>query len=94
MRWSLLAGFVQYNAKVAYQPQACYVFLLLVPGALLLTGGLHDLAAKRALRLASVGVLLIAIGLLNTLAIVAVKQAGPAPGGVRHKPLRRAVALS
>ena len=90
----LLAGFIQYNAKVAYQPQARYFFLLLVPGALLLTGGLHCLAAKRALRLAAVGLLLIAFGLLNALALVAVKQAGPAPGGVRHKPRRRPVALS
>jgi 4-amino-4-deoxy-L-arabinose transferase-like glycosyltransferase len=90
---TLLAGFVQYNAKVAYQPQARYFFLLLVPGALLLTGGVHGLSAKRALRLAAVGVLFIAFGLLNALALVAVKQAGPAPGGVRHKPRRRPVAL-
>jgi hypothetical protein len=90
----LLAGFIQYNAKVAYQPQARYFFLLLVPGALLLTGGLHCLAAKRALRLAAVGLLLIAFGLLNALALVAVEQAGPAPGGVRHKPRRRSVVVA
>jgi 4-amino-4-deoxy-L-arabinose transferase-like glycosyltransferase len=90
----ILAGFIQYNAKVAYQPQARYFFLLLVPGALLLTGGLHGLAAKRALRLAAVSVLLMAFGLLNSLALLAVKDAGPAHGGVRHKPRRRHVALS
>jgi hypothetical protein len=91
---ALLAGFIQYNAKIAYQPQARYFFLLLVPGALLLTGGLHCLAAKQALRLAAVGGLLIAFGLLNAFALVAVKQAGPAPGGVRHKPRRKPVVLS
>ena len=68
--------FIQYNAKVAYQPQARYFFLLLVPSALLLTGGLHSLAAKRVLRLAAVSVLLTAFGLLNALALVAVKDAG------------------
>jgi hypothetical protein len=91
---AFLAGFIQYNAKVAYQPQARYFFLLLTPGALLLTGGLHGLAATRTLRLAAVSVLLIAFALLNALALVAVKDAGPAHGGIRHKPRRRHVALS
>jgi 4-amino-4-deoxy-L-arabinose transferase-like glycosyltransferase len=91
---ALLGGFIEYNAKVAYQPQARYFFLLLVPCALMLTAGLHRLAATRALRLATVGTLLIAFGVLNGSALVALKRAGPAHGGVRHKSHRRHVALA
>jgi hypothetical protein len=43
---TLLLGYVEYNAKIAYQPQARYFFILLLPGALLLTGGAYVIATK------------------------------------------------
>jgi len=82
---TLTVGFIEYNAKIAYQPQARYFFIILLPGALLLTGGLYRVSAVRLLRLATVSALLIAFGVLNGLALVAVKRAGPAHGGVRRR---------
>jgi hypothetical protein len=70
--------------KVGYQPQARYFFIMLLPGALLLTGGLYTLAARQALSVTAFGVLFIALGLLNTLALVTVSKAGIATGGVRQ----------
>jgi 4-amino-4-deoxy-L-arabinose transferase-like glycosyltransferase len=81
---TLTIGFVQYNARVAYQPQARYFFIILPLLALLVTVGLYGILATRLLRLAGVGALLVAFGLLNVSALVTVKQAGPAHGGVRR----------
>jgi 4-amino-4-deoxy-L-arabinose transferase-like glycosyltransferase len=81
---TLFGGYIQFNQKVGYQPQARYFFIMLLPGALLLTGGLYALAAKRAFRMAAFGILFIALSVLNTLALVIVSKAGPAYGGVRY----------
>jgi 4-amino-4-deoxy-L-arabinose transferase-like glycosyltransferase len=79
----LFVGYVQFNKTIAYQPQARYFFIMLLPGALLLTGGICALARTRVLRLAVVVIVLVALGLLNTLAILTVHNAGAAIGGVR-----------
>jgi len=81
---TLLVGFIQYNAKIAYQPQARYFFILLLPGALLLTGGLCAIAGRHAVRVAAVGILFVGLGLLNGLALVTVTKAGTATAGVRR----------
>src|SRR5580704_11003962 len=80
---TLLAGYIQFNQKVGYQPQARYFFIMLLPGALVLTGGLYVLAARRAVRVAVFGVMLTGLGLLNASALVTVSKAGTATGGVR-----------
>jgi hypothetical protein len=80
----LFAGFVRFNKTVVYMPQARYFFILLLPGALLLTGGLYTFAARRALRVVVFALLFMGLGLLNALALVTVIKAGPAPGGVRQ----------
>jgi 4-amino-4-deoxy-L-arabinose transferase-like glycosyltransferase len=81
---TLLAGYIQFNKSIGYQPQARYFFILVLPGALLLTGGLYTLAATQALRVAAVGILFIGLALLNTLALVTVSKVGIASGGVRQ----------
>ena len=81
---TLLVGFIQLNQKVSYQPQARYFFILLLPGALLLTGGVCAVAARRALRLAVVAILFVGIGLLNAFALVTVSKASVASGWIRQ----------
>jgi hypothetical protein len=81
---TLFAGYIQFNKAIGYQPRARYFFIMLLPGALLLTGGLYALVAKRALRVAAVGILFIALGFLNASALVTVSEAGVAKGGVRQ----------
>jgi 4-amino-4-deoxy-L-arabinose transferase-like glycosyltransferase len=81
---TLLGGYMQFNQKVGYMPMARYFYILLLPGALLLTGGLHMLAVRRALRVAAVGLLFLGLAVLNTSALIIVKKAGTATGGVRQ----------
>jgi 4-amino-4-deoxy-L-arabinose transferase-like glycosyltransferase len=81
---ALLAGYLQFNKKIAYMPMARYFFIMVSPGALLLTGGLYTFAATRPLRLAAFGILFLGLGLLNALALITVTRAGTATGGVRH----------
>ena len=81
---TLVEGFIRFNKSILYMPQARYFFIMLLPGALLLTGGLYTLAARRALRLAAFAVLFMGLGLLNALALATVSKAGPALGGVRQ----------
>jgi 4-amino-4-deoxy-L-arabinose transferase-like glycosyltransferase len=81
---AMATAFIQFNKSIVYMPQARYFFILLLPGALLLTGGLYTLTARRALRVAALAVLFVALGLLNTLALVTVREAGVAIGGVRE----------
>lgn len=80
---ALLAGYLKFNREIAYMPMARYFFIMLLPGALLLTGGVCALAATRALRLAVVAILFVGIGVLNAFALVTVSKAGVATGGVR-----------
>jgi hypothetical protein len=81
---TLLAGYLQFNKAIGYQPQARYFFIMLLPGALLLTGGLYTLATRRTRRLAAFGILFLALAVLNVFALVTVRDAGIAIGGVRQ----------
>jgi 4-amino-4-deoxy-L-arabinose transferase-like glycosyltransferase len=80
---TMLVAFIQFNRSIVYMPQARYFFIMLLPGALLLTSGLYVLAARRALRVAAFGLLFMGLALLNALALVTVSKAGPAKGGAR-----------
>jgi 4-amino-4-deoxy-L-arabinose transferase-like glycosyltransferase len=86
---TLLVGYIQYNAKIAYQPQARYFFIILLPGALLLTGGLYAFAWTKTLRVFVVAALLAGLAILNGSAIATVYRAGPARGGVRARTTSR-----
>jgi len=81
---TLFAGYVQYNVKIAYQPQARYFFILLLPGALLLTGGVYAFAAKRPLRAAVCTFIFTGLVVLNALGLAAIGRAGIAIGGARQ----------
>jgi 4-amino-4-deoxy-L-arabinose transferase-like glycosyltransferase len=81
---TLFAGFIRFNKSILYMPQARYFFIMLLPGALLLTGGLYTMAARRALRVTVFSILFAGLGILNTIALVTVHKAGPAIGGVRQ----------
>jgi 4-amino-4-deoxy-L-arabinose transferase-like glycosyltransferase len=81
---TLFVGYVQYNAKIAYQPQARYFFILLLPGALLLTGGVYAFAASQQLRAAVCTVLLVGLAVLNALGLATIGKAGIAIGGARQ----------
>jgi 4-amino-4-deoxy-L-arabinose transferase-like glycosyltransferase len=81
---TLVAAFIRFNKSVLYMPQARYFFIMLLPGALLLTGGLHTIAARRVFRVAVFSILFMGLGILNTVALVTIHKAGPAIGGIRQ----------
>ena len=81
---TLFAGYVQYNVKIPYQPQARYFFILLLPGALLLTGGVYAFAAKRPLRAAVCTFIFTGLVVLNALGLATIGRAGIAIGGARQ----------
>ena len=81
---TLFVGYIQYNAKIAYQPQARYFFILLLPGALLLTGGVYAFAASPQLRAAVCTMLLVGLAALNALGLATIGKAGIAIGGARQ----------
>lgn len=81
---TLFVGYIQYNAKIAYQPQARYFFILLLPGALLLTGGVYAFAARRPLRAAVCIFIFIGLAVLNALGLATIGRAGIAIGGARQ----------
>ena len=81
---ALLIGYLQFNERIAYMPMARYFSIMLLPGGLLLTGGVYTFAARRALRVLAFGILFIGLGLLNALSLATVSKAGVASAGVRH----------
>jgi len=81
---TLFAGYVQYNVKIPYQPQARYFFILLLPGALLLMGGVYAFAAKRPLRAAVCTFIFTGLVVLNALGLATIGRAGIAIGGARQ----------
>jgi hypothetical protein len=81
---TLFVGYIQYNAKIAYQPQARYFFILLLPGTLLLTGGVYAFAARRPLRAAVCTLIFIGLAVLNALGLATIGRAGVAIGGARQ----------
>jgi len=81
---TLFIGYIQYNAKIAYQPQARYFFILLLPGALLLTGGVYVFAVRRSLRAVVCTFIFIGLAVLNALGLATIGRAGIAIGGARQ----------
>jgi hypothetical protein len=81
---ALLAGYLKFHREIAYMPMARYFFIMLLPGALLLTGSVSALTAKRGFRLVALVIVLAGLGLLNAFALVTVSAAGVAIGGVRQ----------
>jgi 4-amino-4-deoxy-L-arabinose transferase-like glycosyltransferase len=81
---TLLVGYIQYNAKIAYQPQARYFFILLLPCALLLTGGVYTFAAKWPLRAAVCTFIFVGLAVLNALGLTVIGRAGIAISGARQ----------
>jgi hypothetical protein len=81
---TLFFGYIQYNAKIAYQPQARYFFILLLPGALLLTGGIYAFAAGWPLRTVVCTLIFIGLAVLNALGLSTIGKAGIAIGGARQ----------
>lgn len=61
----LLVGYVQFSQTVAFQPQARYFFPVLLPAALLFTGGLHALLPGRAPKWIALSVLLLWLAWMN-----------------------------
>ncbi len=68
----IIAGYVQFNATVAFQAQGRYMFPLLLPAAMLFTGGLHALLPGRWLKTLGLGLLLIWLSLLNMVGLTVV----------------------
>jgi 4-amino-4-deoxy-L-arabinose transferase-like glycosyltransferase len=81
---TLFIAYIQYNAKIAYQPQARYFFILLLPGALLLTGGVYAFAARRPLRAVACTFIFLGLAVLNALGLSTIGRAGIAIGGARQ----------
>jgi 4-amino-4-deoxy-L-arabinose transferase-like glycosyltransferase len=81
---TLLVGYIQYNAKIAYRPQVRYFFVLLLPCALLLTDGVYTFAARRPLRSAVCTLIFVGLAVLNVLGLMTIGRAGIAIGGARQ----------
>src|SRR5438270_13629280 len=62
---TLVAGFLQFNVSVAFEAQGRYLFLLLLPGALLLTSGLYRLVPGRRLKTAALAIPLLWLAMMN-----------------------------
>jgi 4-amino-4-deoxy-L-arabinose transferase-like glycosyltransferase len=67
---ALLASYLVFNGTVAYQPQARYLFPMLLPAAMLLTGGIDALVQGRKARVAVFSGLLLWFAYLNATGLV------------------------
>ncbi len=72
---AILVGFsfVQYSLNVALSAQGRYFFLLLLPAALLFTGGLQALLPGRVLKAISVSMLMLWLAIANIVGTVLVR---------------------
>ena len=71
---TLLVGYMQFNLTVAFEAQARYFFLLLLPFALLLTGGLYALVPGRLTKSLILAIPLAWLGMLNIVGLVIVSS--------------------
>jgi len=69
---TLAAGYVQFNLTIATQLQARYLFLLLLPGSLLFTGGLYALPARPALKRLALAAPLVWLATMNAVGLALV----------------------
>ncbi len=61
----IVGGYLQFSLKVAWQPQARYLFPLILPAALALTGGLYALPVRTTLKVTAFGGLFVWLALVN-----------------------------
>jgi 4-amino-4-deoxy-L-arabinose transferase-like glycosyltransferase len=71
----LFVAYIQFNQTIAYQPQARYFFIMLLPATLLVMGGLYLLPLNRALRTIALAIPLIGLGILNAVSLLVVSSA-------------------
>jgi hypothetical protein len=69
----LLNSFVQFSLTVAVQAQGRYLYLLLLPAALLFSGGLYALAPGRVLRSIALGIPILWLAAWNTVGLSLVR---------------------
>src|SRR5262249_24918962 len=70
---ALVVAFVEYSLQVADAPQGRYLYLLLLPGALLFTGGLYALPPHRILKIVAFSLPIVWLGAMNFVALGLVK---------------------
>jgi hypothetical protein len=70
---ALAVSFIQYSLNVAEAPQGRYFFLLLLPGAILFTGGLYALAPGRVLKALALSVPILWLAAANFVGLVIVR---------------------
>ena len=70
---TLLYSFVQFSLSVALQAQGRYLFLLLLPAALLFTGGVHALAPGRIGKTVALSIPLLWLAVWNTVGVALVR---------------------
>ncbi len=68
----VIIGYFQFNTTVAFQAQGRYLFPVLLPAALLFTGGLYALLPGRWLKTLGLGLLLAWLGLLNMVGLATI----------------------
>ena len=66
---ALLVAFVQYSLQVGEAAQGRYLYLLLLPAALLFTGGLYALPPHRILKTMALSLPLLWLGVMNFVAL-------------------------
>ena len=69
---AVVIAYVQFNVTVAFQAQGRYLFPVLLPAALLFTGGLYALLPGRWLKTLGLSLLLAWLGLLNMIGLATI----------------------
>ena len=70
---ALVAAFIQYSLTVDDSPQGRYLFVALLPGAILFTGGLYALAPGRVLKAIALSVPIVWLASMNFVGLVIVR---------------------
>ena len=70
---ALVVAFVQYNLTVAESPQGRYLFMALLPGGVLFTGGLYALAPHRALKAVALSIPILWLASINFVGLLIVR---------------------
>src|SRR5262249_18456871 len=73
MAVTLGASIVDFNVTVAFQPQGRLLFPLLLPGALLFTGGLYALAPGRPGKILALSVPLLWLAFMNVASVARIR---------------------
>jgi 4-amino-4-deoxy-L-arabinose transferase-like glycosyltransferase len=70
---ALILAFIQYNLAVTDSPQGRYLFMALLPGAILFTGGLYALAPHRVLKAIVLSIPILWLATINFVSLVLVR---------------------